>query len=95
MAPASTRTCQVSTVSVGQLSPHTHQRALRHIATFYLWDLSVTNFCPQVWDSREHWHPRMVFAALRDTKDMEKLMLTCPQWSLARKFDCLSPILFT
>jgi hypothetical protein len=59
----------------------------RHIATFYLWDQSVTNYCPQVWEARENWHHRMVYTALRDALELERhLMSICPQWYIAREF---------
>ncbi|KAF7428973.1 hypothetical protein PC9H_008210 [Pleurotus ostreatus] len=57
---------------------------VRLIATYYLWDLSITNYCPQQWDSRDQWYSRMVYTALRDAADIEtKFMQICPQWSLA------------
>ena len=59
----------------------------RHIATFYLWDASVNGYCPQVWETRELWHHRMLYASVRDAILLEKnLMSVCPQWSKARKF---------
>ncbi|KAF4562976.1 hypothetical protein EYR40_007306 [Pleurotus pulmonarius] len=57
---------------------------VRLIATYYLWDLSISNYCPQQWDSRDQWYSRMVYTALRDAADIEnKFMQICPQWSLA------------
>ncbi|TFK60513.1 hypothetical protein BDN72DRAFT_850469 [Pluteus cervinus] len=63
--------------------PQLPPELIRHIATFYLSDASIHNYCPQTWDVRELWHPRMVYTALRDAQDIERLMAICPQWSIA------------
>ncbi|RDB20746.1 hypothetical protein Hypma_012221 [Hypsizygus marmoreus] len=64
--------------------PQLPEELVRHIATFYLWDLSANNYCPQTWDARETWHQRMVFSVLRDANEVEKYMMQiCPQWHLA------------
>jgi hypothetical protein len=86
------RSFQRSLSGRSQLSaPHALRNLLsilhnRHIATFYLRDLSVTSYCPQVWDARENWHHRMVYTALRDALELERhLMSICPQWQIARE----------
>ncbi|KAG6829015.1 hypothetical protein H0H92_005922 [Tricholoma furcatifolium] len=44
----------------------------------------LLRYCPQTWDTREAWHHRMVYAALRDANDLERHMMSiCPQWHLA------------
>ncbi|KAF8320239.1 hypothetical protein F5887DRAFT_1291426 [Amanita rubescens] len=64
--------------------PQLPDELVRHIATFYLWDASVTSYCPQVWDTRELWQHRMLYASVRDAIHLEKnLMSICPQWSKA------------
>ncbi|PFH47479.1 hypothetical protein AMATHDRAFT_198000 [Amanita thiersii Skay4041] len=64
--------------------PQLPDELVRHIATFYLWDLSVTSYCPQTWETREHWHHRMVYSSIRDAIHLEKnLMPVCPQWAKA------------
>ncbi|KAF8623314.1 hypothetical protein AX17_001614 [Amanita inopinata Kibby_2008] len=64
--------------------PQLPDELVRHIATFYLWDLCVTSYCPQVWETRELWHHRMVYTSIRDAILLEKnLMSICPQWSKA------------
>ncbi|KAF8883286.1 hypothetical protein BD779DRAFT_1674621 [Infundibulicybe gibba] len=63
--------------------PQLPEELVRHIATFFLWDLSATSYCPQVWDLRENWHPRMVYTVLRDASDLERFMSISPQWSHA------------
>ncbi|KAF5374704.1 hypothetical protein D9615_008967 [Tricholomella constricta] len=60
------------------------EELVRHIATFYLWDISAKSYCPQTWDTRENWHHRMLYVALRDANDLEHhLMSICPQWHAA------------
>ncbi|KAH7908275.1 hypothetical protein BJ138DRAFT_1013156, partial [Hygrophoropsis aurantiaca] len=56
---------------------------VRLVATHYLLDASSTNYCPNTWDAKELWHPRMVFTALRDANDLEKLMRITPTWFIA------------
>ncbi|KAF8058612.1 ABC domain-containing protein [Lyophyllum atratum] len=64
--------------------PQLPEELLRHIATFYLWDISAKNYCPNTWDTRENWHHRMVYTTLRDANDVEKHMMSiCPQWHAA------------
>lgn len=64
--------------------PQLPEELVRHIATFYLWDLSVSSYCPQVFEARENWHHRMVYTALRDAIELERhVMSICPQWQIA------------
>lgn len=57
---------------------------VRHIATFYLLDLSASGYCPKTWEARDHWYQRMVFTTLRDANELEKQMMEiCPQWRQA------------
>ncbi|TFK45142.1 hypothetical protein BDQ12DRAFT_674210 [Crucibulum laeve] len=64
--------------------PQLPPELVRHIATFYLWDLAATSHTPQTWDAHHHWHQRMIYTSLRDAIQLEKnLMTICPQWSLA------------
>ena len=90
VATAPRRACQVChplTYATDALLVAEYTRNPRHIATFYLWDTSTTSYCPQVWETRELWHHRMLYASVRDGLLLEKnLMSICPQWSKARKF---------
>ena len=90
VASAPGRACQVChplTYATDALLVAEYPRNPRHIATFYLWDASVNSYCPQVWETRELWHHRMLYASVRDAILLEKnLMSICPQWSKARKF---------
>ncbi|KIL61970.1 hypothetical protein M378DRAFT_25846 [Amanita muscaria Koide BX008] len=64
--------------------PQLPDELVRHIATFYLWDASVNSYCPQVWETRELWHHRMLYTSIRDALLLEKnIMPICPQWSKA------------
>ncbi|KAK2464403.1 hypothetical protein APHAL10511_003551 [Amanita phalloides] len=64
--------------------PQLPDELVRHIATFYLLDASVSSYCPQVWDTRELWHHRMLYTSVRDGLLLEKnLMSICVQWSKA------------
>ncbi|KAH7929543.1 hypothetical protein BV22DRAFT_120804 [Leucogyrophana mollusca] len=56
---------------------------VRLIATHYLYDVTSSNYCPNTWDAKELWHPRMVYTALRDANELEKLMRTTPTWFTA------------
>lgn len=97
MAPATRGAPEVGLFFPNNQAPHNTETSLaerlsyRHIATFYLWDLSSTGYCPQMWDTRENWYQRMVFTTLRDASELERNMMDiCPQWHLAREFDHLS-----
>lgn len=35
------------------------------------------------WETREAWPNRMVYVALRDAHELEKLMSVCPAWGAA------------
>ncbi|KAF9479108.1 hypothetical protein BDN70DRAFT_895231 [Pholiota conissans] len=64
--------------------PDLPEEIIRHIATFYIYDLAVNNYCPQSWEARKHWYSRMAYASIRDTIELEKyLMSVCPQWKKA------------
>ncbi|KAG5725275.1 hypothetical protein E4T56_gene12671 [Termitomyces sp. T112] len=64
--------------------PQLPEELLRTIGTFYLLDASSTSYCPQTWESREAWHHRMVYTALRDANELERHMMSiCPQWHAA------------
>ncbi|KAJ4471443.1 hypothetical protein J3R30DRAFT_3685774 [Lentinula aciculospora] len=53
------------------------------IATYFIWDISVTNYCPDQWQARHFWQNRMVYTALRDAQEVERFMRICPQWGAA------------
>ncbi|KAG6847202.1 hypothetical protein H0H93_009561, partial [Arthromyces matolae] len=81
-------TATATTVYKGKVThrswPQLPPELVRTIATYYLLDVSRTSYCPQTWDSREAWHHRMVYTALRDASDLERHMMSiCPQWHLA------------
>ncbi|KAI0002249.1 hypothetical protein BJV74DRAFT_43051 [Russula compacta] len=56
---------------------------IRLIATYYILDVSNSNYCPATWDLREHWPHRIIYAAFRDAFALEKLMTMCPSWGSA------------
>ncbi|KAI0343530.1 hypothetical protein BDW22DRAFT_1373452 [Trametopsis cervina] len=56
---------------------------IRLIASHYLTIISPKSFCPAQWDARELWASRLIFTALRDTNEMEKLMSICAPWHVA------------
>ncbi|KAL0955531.1 hypothetical protein HGRIS_001769 [Hohenbuehelia grisea] len=60
--------------------PQLPEELIRLIATYFLWDLSATNYCPQQWEAKELWHSRMVYVAIRDAQELERIMQVCPQW---------------
>ncbi|KIJ63498.1 hypothetical protein HYDPIDRAFT_29304 [Hydnomerulius pinastri MD-312] len=56
---------------------------VRTIATHYLLDLQVSNYCPVTWDAKELWGPRIAYTTFRDANDLEKLMQVTPSWAAA------------
>ena len=58
---------------------------VRLVTTHYILDVCSTISVPHSWDTRDMWHPRLVFTVLRDAIEIEKLMCICPAWSVARK----------
>ncbi|TFY58343.1 hypothetical protein EVG20_g8185 [Dentipellis fragilis] len=56
---------------------------VRLIATHYLLDVSRASYCPITWETRELWPSRMVYTALRDALEVQKLMQLCPSWHIA------------
>ncbi|KIK56308.1 hypothetical protein GYMLUDRAFT_76221 [Collybiopsis luxurians FD-317 M1] len=59
------------------------EELVRVIATYYIWDISVSNYCPDQWQQRVFWQNRMVYTALRDAQEVERFMSICPQWGAA------------
>ncbi|KAJ3993032.1 hypothetical protein F5050DRAFT_1784774 [Lentinula boryana] len=59
------------------------EELVRLIATYFIWDISVTNYCPEQWQARHFWQNRMVYTALRDAQEVERFMRICPQWGAA------------
>jgi hypothetical protein len=58
----------------------------RHIASLYLKDVATHLYCPFTWEVREVWPSRMVYAALCQAIELEKLMNVTPSWCTARVF---------
>ncbi|KAJ3724783.1 hypothetical protein C8R42DRAFT_547427, partial [Lentinula raphanica] len=56
---------------------------LRTIGTYFIWYISMTNYCPDQWQARHFWHNRMICTALRDAQEVERFMRICPQWGVA------------
>src|ERR1700729_1222518 len=52
----------------------------RLVITHYILDVCSVSYVPHSWDTRDMWHPRMVYTVLRDANDIEKLMCICPTW---------------
>ncbi|KAJ3820799.1 hypothetical protein F5880DRAFT_1586150 [Lentinula raphanica] len=59
------------------------EELVRTIGTYFIWDHSMTNYCPDQWQARHFWQNRMVYTALRDAQEVEKFMRICPQWGAA------------
>ncbi|KAF8829636.1 hypothetical protein F5879DRAFT_877000 [Lentinula edodes] len=59
------------------------EELVRTIATYFIWDISVTNYCPDQWQARHFWQNQMVYTALRDAQEVERFMRICPQWGAA------------
>ncbi|KAF9073354.1 hypothetical protein BDP27DRAFT_1417171 [Rhodocollybia butyracea] len=59
------------------------EEIVRIIGTYFIWDLSVANYCPEQWGLRPFWQNRMVYTALRDGQDVERFMRICPSWGAA------------
>ncbi|GJE97326.1 hypothetical protein PsYK624_135420 [Phanerochaete sordida] len=70
------------TRSWAQLPPE----IIRHIASHYLTLVSPFLYTPSTWDIREYWHSRIIFTALRDAGEVEKLMAICTPWSVALEY---------
>ncbi|KAJ7591712.1 hypothetical protein C8J56DRAFT_780928 [Mycena floridula] len=51
-----------------------------HILTFHLWNLAYHGYIPSIWESRDLWHSRMVFAAVRESRAVEGVMRVCKGW---------------
>lgn len=62
----------------------------RHIASLYLKDVATHLYCPVTWEVREVWPSRMVYAALCQAIELEKLMNVTPSWCTARVLPTLS-----
>ncbi|OJA15099.1 hypothetical protein AZE42_05578 [Rhizopogon vesiculosus] len=58
---------------------------IRHIATLYIKDVATHLYCPVTWDVREVWPSRMVYVALCQAIELEKLMNVTPSWFTALK----------
>lgn len=58
---------------------------IRHIASLYLKDVATHLYCPVTWEVREVWPSRMVYAALCQAIELEKLMNVTPSWFTALK----------
>ncbi|KAJ7247474.1 hypothetical protein C8J57DRAFT_1724455 [Mycena rebaudengoi] len=63
--------------------PQLPPELIRLIATYYLWDVSACNATPRIWELPRYWQERMVYVAVRDSRDLERLMSVCPQWGIA------------
>lgn len=59
---------------------------VRLVATHYLAILSPQLYLPSVWEFKEFWHSRIIYTALRDAIEVEKLMTICMPWSTAREY---------
>ncbi|PPQ80854.1 hypothetical protein CVT26_015181 [Gymnopilus dilepis] len=59
------------------------EEIVRLITTYFLYDYSTTAYCPQTWENRRQWYSRMVFTAIRDTIELERIMGVCPEWKRA------------
>ncbi|TCD65399.1 hypothetical protein EIP91_002733 [Steccherinum ochraceum] len=55
------------------------------IATHYILQVSpsLTSYLPNTWDLRDNWPRRIVYVAIRDALEMERLMYICPSWGAA------------
>ncbi|KAG1731845.1 uncharacterized protein EDB91DRAFT_1153383 [Suillus paluster] len=58
---------------------------IRHIASLYLKDVATHLYCPVTWEVKEVWPSRMVYAALCQAIELEKLMNVTPSWCTALK----------
>jgi hypothetical protein len=67
----------------------------RHIATLYIKDVVAHLYCPVTWEVREVWPSRMVYVALCQAIELEKLMNVTPSWFTARAFTALYLIILT
>ncbi|KAG5644311.1 hypothetical protein DXG03_008729 [Asterophora parasitica] len=89
--PTSTSSMSSTTTTGGYKGKVTHrswqqlpEELVRHIATFFLWEMSGRGYVPHTWDTRESWHHRMLYTVLRDAHGLEhQFMSICPQWHLA------------
>lgn len=58
----------------------------RLVATHYLALLSPQLYLPGIWEFKDFWHSRIIYTALRDAMEVEKLMGICMSWSSAREY---------
>ncbi|KAJ7580819.1 hypothetical protein C8J56DRAFT_1057774 [Mycena floridula] len=59
---------------------HSSSSKYSHILTFHLWNLAYHGYIPSIWESRDLWHSRMVFAAVRESRAVEGVMRVCKGW---------------
>ncbi|KAJ3559860.1 hypothetical protein NM688_g82 [Phlebia brevispora] len=61
------------------------QKSSRTIATHYLVVTGEIAYTPDTWTSKDMWASRLLYTAIRDANEIEKLMSVCPSWELARE----------
>ena len=49
-------------------------------------------YTPNTWLQKETWPSRLLYIALRNATEIEKLMDVCPPWAQAREYSFMRPL---
>lgn len=64
-------------------SPRSEHKYCRLITSHYLALVSSKSGYPSQWDAKELWASRLIYTALRNANELEKLMSICAPWHVA------------
>ena len=57
----------------------------RLVGTHLLAIVTSQLYLPGIWEYKDFWHSRIVYTALRDAMEVERLMSVCVPWQSARE----------
>ncbi|KAF7798951.1 hypothetical protein EIP86_010179 [Pleurotus ostreatoroseus] len=65
---------------------------VRLVATHSLLLAGEAMYTPNTWLQKETWPSRLLYVALRNATEIEKLMDVCPPWAQAREYSFMRPL---